>query len=63
MIRVPVPLEAQPYEVWVGAGAAALLDDVLPGTAKRVAVVTQPGVPDLASTDRPADGSPRDRRR
>ncbi|HET9602360.1 MAG TPA: 3-dehydroquinate synthase family protein [Acidimicrobiales bacterium] len=54
MIRVPVPLEAQPYEVWVGAGAAALLDEVLPGTAKRVAVVTQPGVPDLARlTGRP----------
>ena len=27
VIRVPVPLEAQPYEVWVGAGAASLLDE------------------------------------
>ena len=53
MIRVPVPLADRSYDVWVGAGAAAKLDAVLPAGAKRVAVVTQAGIPDLVAVDRP----------
>jgi 5-deoxy-5-amino-3-dehydroquinate synthase len=52
VIRVPVPLADRPYDVWVGEGAAALLGDVLPAGTARVAVVTQPEVPDLVDLDR-----------
>ena len=47
MIRVPVPLPDQPYEVLVGAGARHRLLEVLPVGAERAAVVTQAdiGVP------------------
>jgi len=53
VIRVAVPLAERSYDVWVGAGAAAKLDVVLPAGAKRIAVVTQAGVPDLVAVDRP----------
>ena len=53
MIRVQVPLPGRAYDVWVGAGAAQRLADVLPEGARRVAVVTQVGVPDLVTLDRP----------
>jgi len=53
MIRVQVPLPGRAYDVWVGAGAADRLADVLPEGARRVALVTQAGVPDLVSLDRP----------
>lgn len=42
---VRVPLGDRSYEVIVGHGAAEYLGTVLPGTAKRAAVVTQDGVP------------------
>ena len=45
MLRVTVPLADRPYEVLVGAGAVSELDGLLPVTASRVAVVTQPGIP------------------
>jgi 5-deoxy-5-amino-3-dehydroquinate synthase len=47
VIRVPVPLPDQPYEVLVGAGARHRLLEVLPVGAERAAVVTQAdiGVP------------------
>ena len=44
MIRVPVALEDQPYEVLVGAGARHRLLEVLPVGAERAAVVTQPAI-------------------
>ena len=53
MIRVQVPLPGRAYDVWVGAGAADRLADVLPEGARRVALVTQAGVPDLVTLDRP----------
>ena len=49
MIRVQVPLPGRAYDVWVGAGAAERLADVLPEGARRVALVTQAGVPDLVT--------------
>ena len=52
MIRVPVPLADQPYDVWVGEGAASLLASVLPAGVDRLMVVSQPGVPDLIERDR-----------
>ncbi|MEL7210361.1 MAG: 3-dehydroquinate synthase family protein, partial [Actinomycetota bacterium] len=44
MIRVPVPVEGQPYEVLVGAGARHRLLEVLPEGVERAAVVTQEGI-------------------
>ncbi|HEX9260129.1 MAG TPA: 3-dehydroquinate synthase family protein [Acidimicrobiales bacterium] len=41
MIRVPVPLGERAYDVLVGAGAVAHLAEVLPASARRVAIVTQ----------------------
>ena len=41
MIRVPVALADQPYEVLVGVGARHRLSAVLPVGAERAAVVTQ----------------------
>ncbi len=49
MHRVTVPLGERAYDVIVGRGAIAELDSVLPPSARRVAVVTQAGVP-LQST-------------
>jgi 5-deoxy-5-amino-3-dehydroquinate synthase len=43
--HVTVPLGERSYEVLVGYGAAAYLGEVIPPTAKRAAIVTQPGVP------------------
>lgn len=45
MIRVPVPLGERSYEVVVGPGVRKLLPDVLPAGVRRVAVVTQAGMP------------------
>jgi len=53
VIRVQVPLPGRAYDVWVGARAAERLADVLPEGVRRVALVTQAGVPDLVALDRP----------
>jgi len=45
MITVRVPLGDRSYDVLVGNGARSELSAVLPSTARRVAVVTQAGVP------------------
>jgi 5-deoxy-5-amino-3-dehydroquinate synthase len=45
MLRVTVPLGDRTYDAVVGHGAIAVLDSLLPATARRVAVVTQAGVP------------------
>jgi 5-deoxy-5-amino-3-dehydroquinate synthase len=45
VITVPVPVGDRSYDVLVGDGARHQLPAVLPTTAKRVAVVTQAGVP------------------
>ena len=47
LLRVEVPLAGRAYDVWVGPGAAGQLAEVLPPRARRVALVTQAGVPDL----------------
>ena len=44
MLRVTVPLDP-PYDVIVGRGAIAELASLIPSTARRAAVVTQPGIP------------------
>ena len=46
MRRVTVPLADRSYDVVVGAGAVAELASLLPARARRVAVVTQAGIPD-----------------
>lgn len=43
--HVQVPLGDRSYEVVVGHGAAEFLGTVIPPTAKRAALVTQPGIP------------------
>lgn len=43
--RVRVPLGERSYDVVVGHGARRELGSLVPSTAKRAAVVTQPGVP------------------
>jgi 5-deoxy-5-amino-3-dehydroquinate synthase len=53
VIRIPVPLAERAHEVWVGSGAAKELAGVLPEAARRVALVTQAGVPDLVSLEVP----------
>ena len=45
MRRVTVPLTDRTYEVVVGSGSVAALPDLVPSSARRVAVVTQPGIP------------------
>lgn len=45
MRRVMVPLMDRTYDVVVGHGAIAALTDLVPSSAKRIAVVTQPGIP------------------
>ena len=45
MLRVNVPLADRSYDVVIGEGAVAELAGLLPGSARRVAVVTQPGIP------------------
>ena len=45
MRHVTVPLADRTYPVVVGHGALAELADVVPPVARRVAVVTQPGIP------------------
>jgi 5-deoxy-5-amino-3-dehydroquinate synthase len=45
MLRVTVPLGDRSYDAVVGSGAIAELDALLPSSARRVAVVTQAGVP------------------
>lgn len=46
MRRVTVPLPARSYDVLVGPGAIDQLDELVPDRVQRVAVVTQPGIPD-----------------
>jgi 5-deoxy-5-amino-3-dehydroquinate synthase len=55
VIRVPVPLPEQPYDVLVGPGAAKLLAEVLPAGVQRVAVVTQAGIPVAVEPHVPAE--------
>ena len=43
--RVTVPFGERSYDVLVGHGAAVQLGALLPATAQRAAVVTQPGLP------------------
>jgi 5-deoxy-5-amino-3-dehydroquinate synthase len=45
MLRVNVPLADRSYDVIVGEGAVVELAGLLPASAKRVAVVTQAGLP------------------
>jgi 5-deoxy-5-amino-3-dehydroquinate synthase len=45
MLRVNVPLHDRSYDAVVGHGAIGELDRLLPDSAVRVAVVTQPGIP------------------
>ena len=51
--RVTVPIEGRSYEVVVGPGAVAELPSLLPPTAKRIAVVSQEGVPVQIDTTLP----------
>ncbi len=44
MIVVPVPLAEDPYDVYVGDGVRHELAGVIPERARRVAIVTQPGI-------------------
>ncbi|MDW3212899.1 MAG: 3-dehydroquinate synthase family protein [Ilumatobacteraceae bacterium] len=43
--RITVPLAERSYDVLVGHGAAEFLGTLIPASAKRAAVVTQPGLP------------------
>jgi len=43
--RVTVPLEERSYDVLVGHGSAQYLGTMIPESAHRAAIVTQPGVP------------------
>lgn len=53
MLRVNVPLGDRSYDVVVGEGARRELDGLLPPSARRVAVVTQEGIPlDVSLPDR-----------
>lgn len=45
MRRVTVPLADRTYDVVVGNGAIGALADLVPSSARRIAVVTQPGIP------------------
>ena len=51
--RVTVPIEGRAYDVVVGHGAVAELPTLLPESAKRVAVVSQDGVPVQIATSLP----------
>jgi 5-deoxy-5-amino-3-dehydroquinate synthase len=43
--RITVPIEGRTYEVVVGHGVVSEVDALIPASAKRVAVVTQEGLP------------------
>jgi 5-deoxy-5-amino-3-dehydroquinate synthase len=45
LIKVRVPLDHNPYDVVIGAGAREHLADVIPSRARRAAVVTQEAIP------------------
>jgi 5-deoxy-5-amino-3-dehydroquinate synthase len=45
MIRLTVPLAERSYDVVVGHGARRELASVLPSSARRAVVITQPGIP------------------
>jgi 5-deoxy-5-amino-3-dehydroquinate synthase len=45
VIRVTVPLGERSYDVLVGPGVRARLAEVVPASARRLALVTQPGIP------------------
>jgi 5-deoxy-5-amino-3-dehydroquinate synthase len=49
---IRVPLAERAYDVWVGRGVSARLDEVLPASVKRIALVTQPGIPVLVESER-----------
>ena len=51
--RVAVPLGDRSYEVIVGSGAAAHVGSLMPASAERAAIVTQPGVPHVIETTFP----------
>jgi 5-deoxy-5-amino-3-dehydroquinate synthase len=51
--RVTVPIEGRSYDVVVGHGAVAELPTLLPSSAKRIAVVSQDGVPVQIETSLP----------
>lgn len=53
MITVRVPLAERSYDVVIGHGAVASLPDLLPASARRVAVVGQHGVPFSVDPRRP----------
>ena len=48
---VTVPIPGRPYQVLVGRGAAERLGELIPGSAKRAAVVSQSGVPLAISSE------------
>src|SRR5262249_41782115 len=50
--RIRVPL-SKSYDVWVGNGAGAQLAGVIPPRARRLALVTQPGIPDVVKVELP----------
>lgn len=56
--RVHVPIQGRAYDVIVGHGAATELPSLLPSTAKRIAVVTQTGVPVSIDTTLPHEVFP-----
>ena len=45
LCRVTVPLGERSYDVLVGHGAAQFLGTMIPESARRAAIVTQPGLP------------------
>lgn len=51
--RVVVPIAGRAYDVVVGHGALVELGTVIPPSARRVAVVTQPGIPVAVSLEFP----------
>ena len=55
MITVRVPLGERGYDVLVGHGARSELAGLLPSTARRAAVVTQPGIPIEVDTGLPTE--------
>jgi 5-deoxy-5-amino-3-dehydroquinate synthase len=51
--RIRVALSEHAYDVWIGHGAGAKLADVVPAGARRLALVTQVGLPDVVKVDLP----------
>ena len=55
MIRLTVPLGERSYDVIVGNGARRELASLLPASARRAVVVTQPGIPFTVDPGLPHD--------